>query len=320
MKGTIRIYACGGAGINQSKPFLTTGDLPGFAKISTCFIDTSLSNISQGVKVDVKEEDIFILEGRDGSGKLRSENYEEIAKNIKPILHKFKPEDLNIVVSSASGGSGNIVQALLVKELLEKEIPVIAIVTGSEESKISIENTVKTLQSLDSISRKVGRPILMSYYHNSKEMPRVENDKEIAKTITALSVLCSRENTELDKADVANFIGFHRVTSAKEGLTFLYVTSNEQELTNIEYPISMASIFSEYGKTSTTLQPEYAAVGYAAEKVLNGGDLHFVTSQHEIAGIYSKLSKCLDGFRESANARINTSSLATESDDNGLVL
>ena len=42
---SIRLYACGGTGLNIGKDFYKLETIPGFADIKTCFIDTSLSNI-----------------------------------------------------------------------------------------------------------------------------------------------------------------------------------------------------------------------------------------------------------------------------------
>lgn len=326
MKGIIRAYGLGGAGFNVLKFALKLEKgVEGFADINPCFIDTSLSNIALTKDSGVKEEDVFILEDKDGSGKRRDANYEDMAKNVKHILHRFPAGDLNLVVSSASGGSGSIASALITKELLANNHPTIVILIGSEESKIAIENTVKSLQSLDTISRKqVDKPVVVSYFHNSQKTPRAENDKEIRQFIMALSILASRENLELDTADLANFVGFENVTSVKEGLSIIYLTSKEDEALKIEYPIAIASLFAEQGQSADNLTPEYACVGYvpaSVKETLKGGDLHFVISQHEVKSLYEHLTKRLASFKESAAARTSTSALLQgDADDNGIVL
>lgn len=321
MKGTIRAYGVGGMGTNALLDFYgKPSDVEGTATILPCFIDTSLSNLVTNNKTKVKEEDVYLLEDVDGSGKKRDANYHEMARNIKHILHKFPPAEMNIVVTSASGGTGSSSASLIAKELLENGNTVIMVVVGSEESKIAIENTVKTFQSLDTISRKQGKPLVVSYFHNCAEHPRAKNDLAVRQIITALSILCSRQNAELDTADIANFIGFHNVTSVHHGISFLYLTSKEEEAAKIEYPISVASLFSEVGKVATTLSPEYACTGYVTSKVLEGGDLHFIISQHEVESIYNRLNKRLDGFKESASARTSSLALNGDADDNGIVL
>ena len=320
MKGTMKLYLCGGASCNIGKTIYNTKEAPGFANIEPCFIDTSLSNLmDMSEKID--EKDTYILEGVDGSGKWRKENASDISDNIKAALHKFPPRDINVVMFSLSGGSGSVFGPLIVKELLDKNQTVVCVVIGSEESKISVENTVKTLQSLDHISRKqCGKPVVLSLWHNSKTTTRQANDNSIKQTITALSILASRENQELDTADVANFIGFDKVTSVKEGISLLYITSKEEEAAKVEYPITVASLFSKASSSIDGLTPEYACAGYPTSDVLKDNDLHFIISQYDVKNIFSKLSKRLEEFNESSSARIASASLGGEADrDTGLV-
>ena len=100
VKGTLRLYGAGGAGINCISIFNDVKPDLGAASILTTYIDTSRSNL----KPEFKEDDCFLLKGVDGSGKIRRENHKEISESIKKILLDHKPGDFNIVVSSASGG------------------------------------------------------------------------------------------------------------------------------------------------------------------------------------------------------------------------
>lgn len=319
MKGQIRLYCCGGAAVNNGAHFYKAEPTEGFADISACFIDTSLSNILG--KNGISEDDVYLLSDVDGSGKLRASNYQEATKSVKSILHKFKPAEMNLVMFSASGGTGSVFGPLIAKELLEKGNPVICIVVGSEEAKITINNTVKTLQSLDQISRKqIGKPVVVSYFHNDDKVNRRVNDEAIRQTIIALSILSSRQNQELDTADVSNFIDFSKVTSVTEGLSFLYVTTKEEEAAKVEYPISIASLFSTYGDTTKVLNPEYSCAGYPKPGVIKEGDLHFVISQSKTKNIFQKLDSKLKEFEESSSARIAAQSLGGDADDNGMVL
>lgn len=102
--GKVLLLGAGGAATNIISTHYGIQQSEGFAEIHTCFADTSLSNVRDKIGTKIKEEDVYIIEGGDGSGKLRQYNSSEITKNIKPILHKFKPEDFNILVFSASGG------------------------------------------------------------------------------------------------------------------------------------------------------------------------------------------------------------------------
>lgn len=207
----------------------------------------------------------------------------------------------------------------MLKELLENDRTVVCVVVGSEESKITIENTIKTIQSLDAISRRVGKPVVVSYWHNGPEASRVKNDTDMRQTITALAILASKQNAELDTTDVANFINFNRVTTVKEGLSLLYVTSKEEEAAKIEHPIAIASLMSKVGEIPSSFSPEYSCIGYPTADVLKDTDLHFVISQHDVKGLFDRLNKRLKEYEQASSARLPSESLGGDVSNDGMV-
>ena len=111
-RGQIRVYACGGAGSNiaanlekYSVDATDTGEHTA-ANLNITYIDTSRSNLARN-RNNVKDEQCYLIEGLDGSGKIRSENYDVIVQHSKNIIQEHKPLDLNIVISSGSGGKLN---------------------------------------------------------------------------------------------------------------------------------------------------------------------------------------------------------------------
>nr|DAT18056.1 MAG TPA: tubulin [Caudoviricetes sp.] len=318
-KGTIRIYACGGMACNLATSYYGLPSANGFADIKTCFIDTSRSNMIRSDK-EIAEDDIFILGGA-GAGKVKRTSYEELNNQIGSIIQKFKPEDVNIVMFSLSGGTGSTGGPLIVKDLLEKGQTVMCVVVGSEEAKITIDNTIKTLKSLDNISRKARRPIVLSFSHNSATESRLENDQRMTGVISAVSILSSRENKELDIEDLNNFFDTSNVSRVGEGLSFLYIANDEQKASEIKFPIATASLMVDEGKVPTLLNPEYACVGYPAKEVLKG-ELHFILSQHELETIFKRLNERLAVYEGEAASRPNVKPLGgdTASEDDGMVL
>lgn len=211
---------------------------------------------------------------------------------------------------------------LLIKELLERNQPVIACVVGSEESRITTDNTIKTLQSLDAISRKVDKPIPITYVHNSPENSREKNDNQIRTAITSLSVLTSRENKELDTKDVANFVKYDEVSSVKQGIAFMYISSSIDEAKSIQYPIAIASLMAKAGELPYELEPEYSCVGYPIHDVLKNTDLHFVISQANVASTFNKLKDRLSKYDENASAKPQSVTVLgkdIQADDDGMV-
>jgi cell division GTPase FtsZ len=165
----INVYACGGAGINLGSQLVKFNNRkdPGFAELKTFFIDTSKSNIQS----NIPEDNIYLVDGLDGSGKKRDTNYVALAECSKEILHQFKPADINIVLHSASGGSGSVIAPILVSELLSRKSLTIVILIGSTSSRIEAENTSKTLKSYEMISHKRNMPVIAAYKENSPSKP-----------------------------------------------------------------------------------------------------------------------------------------------------
>lgn len=98
----MNLFLLGGAGANIGKQFVQQNGKKeeGFAHITTYFVDTSRSNLSK----DIPEDNIYLFDGLDGSGKKRDSNYKSISESTHDILHRFKPADINVVVGSCGGG------------------------------------------------------------------------------------------------------------------------------------------------------------------------------------------------------------------------
>lgn len=265
-KGRTRVYACGGAAINI---IAKLGSLSINAELLSDFevalIDTSRSNL----QAHSKGAECYLLEGLDGSGKVRSENHGAISERIKEILQKHKAGDLNIVLSSGAGGSGSVIGPLLASELLARSIPVIVLMVGSTASTKEAENTLKTLMSYESIAKLRQAPVVMNYLQNSPELPRGEVDKQMLSTITYLGLLYSRRNRELDTKDLHNWLRYTApITSFEPHLSSLSVLWHTEgdpqlkiDLSKLGNIISVATLVSENMSTDLPVTPEYQASG-----------------------------------------------------------
>ena len=152
----VRIYMAGGCAINIGSSLFRskTGALAaddGFAKIDCCYIDTSASNTPAYLK-----DEFYHIEGvddiLDGSGKVRATNYKAVRQAIPDILHRYKPGDLNILIHSASGGSGSTIAPALCSELLSQGKDVVVIMIGSKACEKEISNTIDTIHTYQGIS------------------------------------------------------------------------------------------------------------------------------------------------------------------------
>lgn len=256
----MNIYAAGGAATNIVKKFVKYNKKKseGFAEIVTYFLDTSKSNMDE----NIPEDQCYFLDGLDGSGKLRSSNYEALKECSKEILHKFKPADVNVIVNSASGGTGSTLSPILVNELLSRNELTIVITIGSTGSRKETENTVKTLKSYEVISKKTEMPVAMYYRENSVDKPRQKVDAEIETALILIAAIFSGENRELDMSDLKNFINYHKVTTFTPKLNLLDFFSQDIVLRKGESLVSLTTLVDENTSSHVDILTEYQATGF----------------------------------------------------------
>lgn len=319
-KGKVTIYGTGGCGINLAKQFYrNTQPQVGVADVTVCFADTSRSNIT----ADMSVEDCFILPDVDGSGKIRKENYEAISQVVQQIPLMFKPGDLNIVISSASGGSGAMISSLLVRQLLAGGHPTIAIIVGSFESLITADNTMKTIKSLDAIARGVGAPVVLSFENNADNTRRDEVDKSVMTTVNLLCRLASREHAELDTADLKNWLRYERHTDVPAQLSMLEIVTSAETAQQLNAPISIASLVTRHSKIGS-IGADYQCTGYFTEETKPNGveEIHYLVGIDDVKLLVSTINENVTRLEQKRASRAKTSALVSNDqvDDNGIVL
>jgi hypothetical protein len=325
-KGRVQLYACGGAGVNIGKQFeqFRGVDEVGCATMDVVYIDASRANISE----TVPEKYCYLLKGVDGSGKIRRENYQAIADHTREILQLHEPKDLSIVISSGSGGSGSVIAPSLVSELLDRGEQVIVVLIGSTDTKLDIDNTLKTLKSYDAIVKKHNKPVVMAYLeNNSRTTPRAAVDQAVHRMISSLSYLYSRQNEELDSRDLHNWINFNITTAYAPQVAALSIYEAEVPEEVRGSVISAATLASTGEDTYLGFTPDYQCVGFKPHGVSKGlqeiPQLHFVTTNNVAAQAASGLNAKLEELAKAQRARVSAGAILTDKDDvtdNGLVL
>jgi hypothetical protein len=328
----VTIYACGGAASNivsDMEPGRQE-DSPGFATLAPVYIDTSRSNMKGK---NIPEDAVYLFEGLDGSGKVRSTNYEDISKQAKAILQKFKPKAFNIVVHSSAGGSGSVISNVLVSELKEKGHQVVIMIVGSTDTRIEIENTIKTLKSYESIANKRGSSIVVHYIENSKLTPRTVVNRQIKSAISLLMGLFSGQNAELDTADLKNWLDYTSISGTKPCLASLSLVTNPEDFKQAGTVISVATLAVGDMDTKLDQTPAYQCVGYAPDvwrvgapnslQLIGEHPIHFCISDDFIIGATTRLTKLLkevDGVFASRVARDSLLSRDDNTTESGVVL
>lgn len=248
------VYGCGGAGINQARRLeaLVGKTALGYAEIVPMYIDTSDSNSVPDASIAPRT---YRFEGTVGSGGLRKEHVDLIADAANEILSRLRPGDLNIVISSLSGGSGSVIAPCLVSELLARGQKVVVIGIASSESEIRVRNSKNTIISYANIAEETGLPVVLSLHNNTTKTPRHAVDESISKVIFRLAVLFSGQNRELDDQDLLNWLAFTRATKFQPAVyTLAFATSEEgadyNNLTDSEVVATEAILFPEDADTS----------------------------------------------------------------------
>lgn len=264
MGAKMNLYCVGGAAFNIGSQFAKYAGRndPGFAELSAFYIDASKSNIGSSIP----DEFIYLVDGLDGSGKRRDSNYVPLSECSKEVLHQFKPTDVNVVLHSASGGTGSTLGPILVSELLNRGETVIVLLVGSTSSKVEVENTIKTLKSYEMISRKRELPINVHYRENSSSMSRGSVDHDMQMAVMMIAAIFSGSNHELDSSDLKNFINYPRVTSYTPKLSYLDFFSNEIIIGKGQSVVSLVTLVDANTSSDTVVPVEYQAVGYVSDK------------------------------------------------------
>jgi hypothetical protein len=302
-KPTFRLYGCGGCGINIVTPFTRKTLGEGYSEVKVGLIDTSTSNFTN----EHKENGVdFFLATNDGegSGKVRRDNASVISDNVNRALLVQKPADFNVVIFSASGGSGSVIGPLLMKELLERGIPCVGIIVGSSESSITATNSLNTLKSLAAIGASLDKPCIISYQHNSNENRRSAVDATCTAFIHTLAALCSSENDELDQRDVRNWAFYNHSTSVPAQLSLLEICDTVEAAKEIQSPISVASLLTDKDAVAPDLMPEYSCIGYRLEGLEDGlTEMHYVISVDGITELMKYRQDSVNDYGQSTSAR-----------------
>lgn len=287
----LRIYACGGTGSNVAK---SVKDL----NAEICYIDTSDSNL-RGVDID----HVFLVPGITGAGKDRTLTYDKFKDISEDVLIKFRPSDeLNIVVSSLSGGSGSIISPLLVKELISSGKNTIVIGIDSRHSVIELNNSVKTLKTYKSISDATGKSISLFYIENHS---RKEADQQAMHFINLLTLLVDKENTdEFDVTDLRNFINFDKTTDNNPSVSVLTVGQNEpvtpEKNTTV---VSTILVTTDRNATIYPVTPEYLATCIVSDKSFDIGDVRIDNSLGKLSIIVDHLDGEIKQYND--NKKVN---------------
>lgn len=215
---SIGVFGCGGFGINTVRnimAFLRHDD------VSHVYIDTSSANLRTS-------EEALIVGTGDGSGKVRAANAEHVNQKITGASDKDLPaHDLSVVVFSLSGGTGSVVGPLVLREMHRRGSQCVAVCVADTGSLLDTQNTMKTLQTLQSIAKtnEIYLPLMMF----DNESTRNTVDHVIHRRMHQFMNIMAARVVEIDKSDRLNWLNGHKTSQASAGLRLLHIASSGGE-------------------------------------------------------------------------------------------
>lgn len=328
-RGRVRLFACGGTGINIAASL--DGRPPkedlSYAELDIAYLDTSKANL---LNKKLDQARIYQvgdgIEEKDGAGKIRRTHFEDIKDCSGEILQRFPAGDLTIIISSLSGGSGSVIAPMIGSRLLKAGKPVIFIGIASSASKIELENVRDTLASYEGVVSATGAPVTMAYFLNSATTPRTVVDAEVRGLIAALMMLYSRQNAELDRQDLNNWLRFEQRTSFEPQLTALQLAHHTSQDAIEGDVISIATLTTPDQDATLAIVPEYHCQGYvskASDEQAKMLPRHYYIASNYFARTYKALTKQIEAFKDASGARTKRVSILTGSesiDDSGIVV
>jgi hypothetical protein len=321
-KGIMAIYGCGGTGLNIARHFDGLETESHMAAYDVSYIDTSRAN-SKGLP-SVDRLTLAGDDNTDGAGKVRARNAPAILEAVPEHLAANPPGDFNIVIYSADGGTGNVAGTTIHRYLIERGVSVISIVVGSTLSVQSIINTKKTLQTLSSISVSTESNVNVLYTQNENSVTRTEIDRVIQAAIELFAVLGSRQNDELDKEDIFNWLNYNRVLNTENTVNCIDILHDED--VGEGEVISVVSLAPEKDFARPDWLPLYETAGYCdfdnIPHLKQTKSVHFSIDPNGMASIYKKIDSNSSELSERLANRKRVGTFIdenTEIGDGGLV-
>lgn len=280
---SIKIYACGGTGINLGYGLAQYDDDPSLAQVSLTYIDTSRSDVRNK---SINEDNFYHIKGADdGSGKRRDTNYEAIKRAVPSILEMFPPYDLNIIICSASGGTGSVVATELLPEIYALGGKVILFIVGSHESELTCSNTIKTWNSLSGVCRTHDISPIVNYDDNGSKSASTEVDESIIHGILAWMDLYSGQHKRLDNRDILNFVDVTKTLRSSSEVLLMDILINESSIDDYDSPHAIASLFNDEDEV-TNYPADYNCEGI---RTTSGRNLFFIIHNNNIDRIINEL-------------------------------
>lgn len=317
---TVTIYGAGGAGIDILSKLMLS-DLSEVANVQEAYVDGSRSNLRSQSKID--EDKWYFLEGVDGAGKIRKTNYDITDRSISDILFKLKPSEMNILIFSASGGSGSVIGPKIADALYAQGKAVLIFLVGSTESSNTTENTLKTISSIRNFAVKRNSFANVFFESNGNNTRNNEVDAIFVASIRAVLDLYSGNHHGIDSADVLTWAKPTVGANVAPGIGLIDISADREDIAEITAPISVAELYGDNKTNLGTISADYNTFG--TRKRSGDGSLYFAIHTDGIENILAELRTIYEDYEKRRIARDQKSRSSSgfmqgNTEDDGMVL
>lgn len=212
---------------------------------------------------------------------------------------------------------------MIAAELKARGLQVVVIMVGSTDTRIEIDNTIKTLKSYEGIAARSQSPVVAHYLENTRKQPKSLVDDKVRRAVSLLMSLFSGQNEELDTQDLKNWLNYTPLSGTDPCLSSLNFAMSEQDVQQAGTAISVATLYKTGMDTGLDNIPAYQCVGRTPEFLKIGDEpIHYCISEDFIIPTVQRLNGALRDIDEVFNSRNARASLLSSNDhatDNGLV-
>lgn len=209
-------------------------------------------------------------------------------------------------------------------ELKNRGLQVVVIMVGSTDTRIEIDNTIKTLKSYENIASRASSPIVTHYLENTRKQPKTLVDDKVRRAVSLLMSLFSGQNEELDTQDLKNWLNYTTLSGTEPGLASLNFAMSENDIKDAGTAISVATLYKPGMDTGLDTIPAYQCVGRTPEFLKIGDEpIHYCISEDFILPAVQRLTGVLRDIDEVFSSRGTRTSILNKTDnatDGGLVL
>jgi hypothetical protein len=285
MQKTVNVVGCGGFGIKNLN--LPRKQPIAGAEYSPYYIDTSASDLAPGQPRD----NVYLIPNCDGSGKLPQLNYEKIVQAMPDIVTKFQPAEINIIVFSLSGGSGNTIAMQYAEACWREGKEVVLFAIGSREDMQALTNVRNMIANFNAVAVEQNKVAIMYYDDNGPSTQNNEVDADMVTAIASFLILHSGNHLSLDSRDIVSWMN----PKVAPQILLLDIAATYDAAAAIKDPISIVTLYDSEQTRTADIPALY--VRHGVRKLPVGNNLYFVITPDGLTRILDSVNAARTDFR-----------------------